>query len=199
MHHIVSDAWSLGVLVREVATISTPPSWKGAPRRFRSCPCSTPISRTGSGTGWLARSWSGSSPSGGGRSGAIRRCSTSPPTARARRYPPSGGAAELPPRAGGLDPSPGAQPRRGGDPVHDAPRRLPGSPRAAIAARRSCWLGVPSPAGTGREIEKLIGFFVNLLVLRAGWRARPAAGSWWGGRRPLRPPRTPTRTCRSRN
>ena len=43
VHHIISDGWSMGVLVREVATLYRAYSTGQLPRRCRNCP---PIMRT---------------------------------------------------------------------------------------------------------------------------------------------------------
>ena len=50
MHHVVSDGWSAGILIRELSTLyaSSPPA--GRPP-CRSCRCSTPTTRRGSGAG----------------------------------------------------------------------------------------------------------------------------------------------------
>ena len=62
-HHINTDAWSNDVLANEVST-GTRPSRTACPRRWPSCPSSTPISRPGSETGSRARLSRSSFPSG---------------------------------------------------------------------------------------------------------------------------------------
>ena len=52
LHHIVTDGWSMEVLVREVGALYAA-SRAGSRRRCRSCRCSTPTTRCGSGS-WLA-------------------------------------------------------------------------------------------------------------------------------------------------
>jgi acyl carrier protein len=74
MHHIVSDGWSLGVLVTELGTLS-PPSWRGNRRRCRSRRSSTPISRSGNAS-YSRASWGPDNASTGrGSSEGVRRCS----------------------------------------------------------------------------------------------------------------------------
>jgi acyl carrier protein len=88
MHHIVSDGWSMGVLVSEITALYGA-VLAGRPSSCRSCRSSTPISPSGSGTGCATTSWRGSSRTGGG----VWReppCSSSPPTGRARRSRPTG-------------------------------------------------------------------------------------------------------------
>ena len=83
LHHIVSDGWSMGVMVQELGALYRS-FLVGEPSPCRSCPCNTPTSRSGNGSGSRGRSWSWRSP-GGGRPWPASRRSTSPPTIRGRR------------------------------------------------------------------------------------------------------------------
>ena len=58
MHHIVSDGWSMGVFVRELAALYAAYRDGGRLRRCPSCRSSTPTSPCGSASGCRARSWS---------------------------------------------------------------------------------------------------------------------------------------------
>ena len=56
MHHIVSDGWSIGVLIKELSALYEPS--RGAADPLPALPCSTPTMRPGSG-GWLEGSIGG--------------------------------------------------------------------------------------------------------------------------------------------
>ena len=161
LHHIVSDGWSMGVLVRELAALYGAVA-PGARRRCRSCRSSTPTSRSGSAS-WLA----GEALEAAARllARAARRgapaSSSCRPTGRGRRCRASA-APSLPRRACRR-----SSPRRserlarraGRDPVHGpargASRRLlgratgPGRPAGRHAGRR------PRPAGD-RGADRLL-------------------------------------------
>ena len=59
MHHIVSDGWSMGVLIEELSALYGAFRAGAKPIRCRSWRSSTPTMRCGSGSGWKGRSCSG--------------------------------------------------------------------------------------------------------------------------------------------
>ena len=147
MHHIASDGWSLGVLVREVAALypACLRAPRAGPRRCRSCRCSTRISRSGSAPGSKARSstdeiawWRD-------------QLAGLPPLLELPTDRPRPRGAELPGRdAAGRGCRPGSPggcealaPERGGDPLHGAPGRLPGSPRTRCSGQDDLAVGSP--------------------------------------------------------
>ena len=61
MHHIVSDGWSMGVLVRELARALRRLRRGAEPSPLPGCRCSTPTTPSGSASGCRARCWRSSS------------------------------------------------------------------------------------------------------------------------------------------
>ena len=175
MHHVVSDGWSMGVLVREITALYAAARRRARRRRSPSCRSSTPTSPSGSASGCAARCWSASSPTGAqalagaaGRRSSCRRTGRSRPSAtfaggrlqRLLRPPPSRAIWRL------------------------LARRHEATPFMVLLAGFQALLGrltgaedltVGSPiANRNRaEIEPLIGFFVNTLVLRGDLAGDP--------------------------
>ncbi len=132
LHHIVSDGWSMGVLLREVAALYE--AFRGAGRRRSpSCRCSTPISPSGSAS-WLQGEVLAA------QLNFWKRQLAGAPRAGAAPRPPAPGGADLP-RRHAAAPSPawplggcaGAVPARRSDTLS-----WPCSP-----PRRSCWHATP--------------------------------------------------------
>ena len=149
MHHIVSDGWSMGVLVREVARPLRGLPRGTAARRCPSCPCSTRTTRCGSAS-WLAGRGAGARSSRTGASSWRERPRVLElPTDRPRPAVQTSAARALPlrgspPRSGAA--AARARPARGRHALHDAARGLPGAAVALQrAGRRRAWAR-PSPA-----------------------------------------------------
>ena len=204
LHHIVSDGWSMGVLVRELAALYArlrrgpalaAAGAAGPVRRLRGL-----AARAGSPGEVLERAarllararWPARRP--------LLELPTDRPRPAVQTLPRRGAAAARCPPAPGARAARRSRRREGATlfmillaafQALLAPLHRPGGP--GRSARRS-------PAATGAEIEGLIGFFVNTLVLRADLAGRPElprAARRGCARRRSAP--TPTRTCRSRS
>ena len=184
MHHIVSDGWSMGVLVRELAALYEAFSRGPAARRCRSCRCSTPTTPS-----WQREWLQGEVLEAqlallAAAARRARRRLLELPTDRPRPAGADATAARTLPRAAAR----GAAPRRCEALCRREGVTLFMALLAAFQALLSRYSGQdgrrasarPSPAATAREMEGLIGFFVNTLVLRARAVAasRPSASCW---------------------
>ena len=167
LHHIAGDGWSIGVLVREVAALY-PALSEGAARRPSPLP-ELPVQYADFAVwqrSWLVRR----GPGAGARLVAppARRGAAAPQLPTDRPRPPVQsfrGRGELFALPGDARPSPPrALPARGGDPfmTFSPPGRPCWRATRGSATSRS---GTPIAGRTRREVEELIGFFLNTLVL----------------------------------
>ena len=154
MHHIVSDGWSMGVLVRELAALYARLPRGPAARRCRRCRSSTPTSPSGSAR-WLP----------GERSSAQlaywrEQLAGAAAGARAAHRPPAAGGARPPRRAHrdlAVPPelsarAARARPRaRGPRPFMVLLAAFAGLLSAADAGRTTCWSARRSPTARARD------------------------------------------------
>ena len=203
IHHIVSDGWSIGVLVRELGALYAALSPAG-----RLAAAELPIQYADY-AAWQRELARGRGARNAARPTGAQQLAGAPPLLELPHGPAAAGGADLrggaPCRstlaAGARRGAAARSASGGGDPVHDAARRLrrPCSPalhRPGRHRRRHA----RSPTATASELEGLIGFFVNTLVLRADLGGRPAVrASCSAGCARRRSAPTPTRTCRSRS
>ena len=183
LHHIVTDGWSMGVLLRELAALYAAFA-RGRPSPLPELPVQYADFAV-----WQRRWLAGevlerSSPGGASGWPALPPVLELPdPTGRGRRSAPrrSGSAAPA------LESWSARLVRR------SAAREgatlfmvlLAGLAGAAVAlsGRRTWWSGTPIAGRHRLETEGLIGFFVNTLVLRTDLSGDPRSASCWAGAR----------------
>ena len=199
MHHIVSDGWSMGVLVRELAALYAAFARGPGARRCRSCRCSTRTTRRGSGE-WLQGEvleaqlayWQQQL---AGRPAALE-LPTDRPRPAVQTHPAARTRACALPAASWREAVEALAPSRGRDAVHGAAGGVPGAAVRGTRGQDGHRGGhARSRAARGRRSEGLIGFFVNTLVLRTDLSGDPTlpASCWRGcGRRRWGPTRTRT-------
>ena len=156
MHHIVADGWSLGVLVGELGRALRARSRRGGRRRCAELP--RPVRRLrglAARAGCRARCWTRQLAYWSARSPARRRCSSCPPTGRARRCRRFRGAqraSTLPAgaRRGAAGAGPPARARRCSWCCSPPSRRC----SAATPARTTSWSARRSPGRTRAESSR---------------------------------------------
>ncbi len=172
-HHIASDHWSWGVLLRDLGALYTS-SPRGAPAAGRAA---RPVRRS---RRLAAEPVEPGAPSTGARvlEGAAARRAGAPRASAGPAAPGLAGApgsegvahAVTPARRGGE----GAVPAGGRHPLHGAPRRVPDPPLSRSTQKLDVVVGSPVAGRTRREIEPLAGMFVNNLALRADLSDNPS-------------------------
>ena len=174
MHHIVSDGWSIGVLVRELSLLyrafcagQADPSATtvGAVRR---------LSRSGSGAGYAGTRWKAQLRYWREQLAGAPTCWSCRPTIRGRPSRRVGGASVEVHSATDLErASEATLPRAGGDACSCCCWR-PGRCCCRATRVKRTWSSVRrSPTGCSAETEELIGFFVNTLALRSDLSGDP--------------------------
>ena len=174
VHHIVTDGWSMGILVRELMTLYE------AYRRGEGSPLAELAVQYGDYARWHRR-WLESGVLGraaglvADAAGGVRPRRWDLPTDR-----PAPGGGEPSRRGGDVRSGGGSGARAGGAGPGARARRCswccwPGSSWCCHggAARTTWWVGTPVANRMRAELEPLIGFFVNTLVLRGDLSGDP--------------------------
>ena len=173
MHHIVRDGWSMGVFIRELAALYRAFS-RASRRRSPNSPSSTRTSRAGSARlqGEVARS--AARPTGRSSWRTRRRPSNCRSTARARPRRPSAARASRCRSPAQVSEALRALARReGATPFMVLLAALRGAALALQRPGATSSSARPSRIATASEVEGLIGFFANTLVLRTDLSGRP--------------------------
>ncbi len=164
MHHIVTDGWSLGVLVRELAALYGAYSRRRARRRLPEL--AGPVRRLRRVAARAAARRGLEAQLGYWRAqlaGAPPAARAARPIARARRAEPARRSLPVELSAELTSRAEGARPARGRDAVHDAAGGV-SSLLSRYTGQPDVVVGAPIANRRRREVEGLIGFFVNTLV-----------------------------------
>ena len=175
MHHIVTDGWSIGVLLpRARRPLRRSPA--GCPRRCPSCRV-----QYADYAAWQRRVARGERARAPARLLEARGWPARPPPLelptdrpRPRRRASGASVHAAFARCCPAPPARGAAPAAGRHPLHGAAGRLPGAARTATPGQDDMLRRLArSPTGARPRVEALIGFFVNTLLLRTDLSGDP--------------------------
>ena len=186
-HHIISDGWSLGVLLREMASLYEAFSANGR-RPCRNCRCSTRTLRCGSGNFWPAKFSTSSSRIGSNSCLGLRPAWNCRRTARVRRCESFRGAQQAVVLPKELLESLRKLSRKEGVTLFMTLLAAFDVLLSRYSGQQDVVVGTPIAGRNRAEVEKLIGFFANTLVMRTDLSgdptfprtARPRAGNRHG-------------------
>ena len=176
VHHIVSDGWSMGVLVREVAAALRGLRRGAALAAARAARAVRRLRRSGSASGCRASAGAAARLLAAAARRRARRCWSCPRTGprppvqtyrgapRRRRACPASSPSALKALCQ----------REGATPFMVLLAAFQAAARTATPARTTSLVGSPIAGRNRAETEGLIGFFVNTLVLRTGLAGRPS-------------------------
>ena len=196
MHHIVSDGWSMGVLVRELSALYD------AYRSGDADPLPPLAIQYADYAAWQRRGSAGASCKSRARTGSARwrACAGAAGAAdrsRASRAARSRRAAARWSSMRSSRAAQGAEPASRYDAVHDAAGARGPRCSSRLSGQADVVVGTPVANRTRAEVEELIGFFVNTLALRVDCRADPTVSELLGRVKRRRSRRKSTKTCRS--
>ena len=175
LHHIVTDGWSLGVLVRELAALYAGARGRPAVAAARAADPVRRLRRLAARAGCRARCWSAQLAYWRERlagAAAGLELPTDRPRPAVQSYRGACRRFALPPRAR-AERSQALGRREGATLFMALLAGLPGAARTATPARSDLVVGTPIANRNRAEIEGLIGFFVNTLVLRGDLAGDP--------------------------
>ena len=176
MHHIVSDGWSMGVLIRELGALYRAYSQGEAGLCCRRWPSNIPIMPSGSGAGWLGTSFKRRASTGSALWRARRPCWSFPSTTAVLS------SRTMPERSSrwnwttSLTAGLKALSRRHGTTLFMTLLAGWAALLARLAGEDDVVIGTPVANRARTEIEPLIGFFVNSLALRLDLSGSPTVG-----------------------